>query len=158
MEYKEKNEAYERHSYIYTSYVVEKGIINERNHYTSEDGTLALVYGSCDGDGSWLIQTDQYRYLTINIYLQCNQHSMMSLPFRDERKCHAHAYTERDSTCPSEVGHNWKYGDGASWPDAGKGLTVKSISDTGIIRTRGKFSRWPAASEHFIFQYKFFLA
>ena len=66
MEYEEKNEAYERHSNIYTSYVIEKGMINGRNHYTSEDGTLALVYASC---GVWFIQTDQSRYATINVYL-----------------------------------------------------------------------------------------
>ena len=64
MEYIEKNEAYETWPQIYTSYFIEKEMINGRNHYTSEDGTLALVYGSC---GNWLIQTDQYRYKTINI-------------------------------------------------------------------------------------------
>ena len=35
--------------------------------------------------------------------------------------------------CPSEVGYNWRYYDGSSWPDAGKGLTVKCIPGTGTI-------------------------
>ena len=52
MEYIEKNEANERWPDIYTSYVIEKGNINERNHYTSEDGTLAIAF-ICD---SWNIQ------------------------------------------------------------------------------------------------------
>ena len=58
VEYTEKNEAYERHSSIYTSYVIEKGAINGRNHYTSEDGTQAIA--SCDGR-SWNIQPSSYR-------------------------------------------------------------------------------------------------
>ena len=56
--YKEKNEAYERHSYIYTSYVIEKDKINGRNHYTSEDGKSAIAY-ICN---KWNIQSGQSRY------------------------------------------------------------------------------------------------
>ena len=40
--------------------------------------------------------------------------------------------------CPSEVGHNWRYGDGASFHDAGKGLIVKCISEAGKLRTKYK--------------------
>ena len=58
MRYKEKNEAHERHSYIYTSYVIEEGKINGRNHYTSEDGKSAIAY-ICN---KWNIQSDQSRY------------------------------------------------------------------------------------------------
>ena len=57
---------------------------------------------------------------------------MLLVRFRSENKCAAYAYAETDSMCPSEVGHNWKYnGDGDSWPDAGKGLIVKCISEAG---------------------------
>lgn len=63
VEYTEKNEAYERqHVFgIYTSYVIEKGMINGRNHYTSEDGTRAITYTSCSN--KWYIQSDQDRYV-----------------------------------------------------------------------------------------------
>ena len=59
---------------------------------------------------------------------------MRLLPIRDERKCGGFAYGETDSTCPSEVGYNWRYGDGVSFPDARKGLTVKCMSERGMLR------------------------
>ena len=55
--YEERNEAYERHSYIFTSYEIEEGKINGRNHYTSEDGQSAIAY-ICN---TWNIQSDQSR-------------------------------------------------------------------------------------------------
>ena len=57
MEYAEKNEAYELHPYIFTSYVIEKGTINGRNHYTSVDGTRAIA-NMCNG---WNVQEDSDR-------------------------------------------------------------------------------------------------
>ena len=62
--------------------------------------------------------------------------SDLHLHFRDEQECAGYADAQTVSMCPSEVGYNWRYGDGSSWPDAGKGLTVKCISETGIIRIR----------------------
>ena len=62
--------------------------------------------------------------------------SDLHLHFRDEQECAGFADAQTDSMCPSEVGYNWRYNDGNSWPDAGKGLTVKCISETGIIRIR----------------------
>ena len=57
VEYTEKNEAFERFPSIYTSYVIEKGMINGRNHYTSVDGTRAIV-NICN---SWNVQDDSDR-------------------------------------------------------------------------------------------------
>ena len=63
--------------------------------------------------------------------------SDLHLHFRDEQKCGAYAYAQTDSMCPSELGFNWRYeGPDNSWPDAGKGLAVKCITETGIIRIR----------------------
>ena len=62
--------------------------------------------------------------------------SLLILHFRDEQKCTGNADAQTDSMCPSEVGHNWRYNDGTSWPDAGEGLIVKCISETG--RTQNK--------------------
>ena len=57
VEYAEENEAYERLPYIFTSYVIEKGMINGHNHYTSADGTRAIAY-ICN---RWIVQDDSDR-------------------------------------------------------------------------------------------------
>ena len=62
----------------------------------------------------------------------------MILHFRYEQECAGKAYAQTDLMCPSEVGHNWRYDDGTSWPDAGKGLIVQCISETGKLRTKYK--------------------
>ena len=67
--------------------------------------------------------------------------SLLILHFRDEQKCTGNADAQTDSMCPSEVGHMWRYGDGTSWHDAGKGLIVKCISETGKIRTNYRAAR-----------------
>jgi len=63
VEYTEKNEAFDWHPHIYTSYVIEKGNINGRNHYASDDGNIALVYASC---GVWFLQHNQQRYEAVS--------------------------------------------------------------------------------------------
>ena len=49
--------AWKLHPYIYTFFLMEEGLVNGRNHYTSEDGRFALSF--C-GD-SWWIQADDTR-------------------------------------------------------------------------------------------------
>ena len=63
VEYTEKNEAYEIWPQIFTTYLIEKGLINGHNHYTSDDGNLALVYCS----GKWIIPPNQDRYIAKNL-------------------------------------------------------------------------------------------
>ena len=58
--------------------------------------------------------------------------SDLHIYFRDEQECAGYADAQTDSMCPSEVGYKWRYNDGSSWFDAGKGLTVKCISEPGI--------------------------
>ena len=45
-------------SQIFTTYRIEKDLLNGRVHYTSGDGTKALAYGG----GSWRIQSVEKRY------------------------------------------------------------------------------------------------
>ena len=54
--------------------------------------------------------------------------------FREEEKCGGYAYATTRSMCPNKEVHNWKYGDGSKWRDAGKGIIVKCYNG---IRTSG---------------------
>ena len=67
---------------------------------------------------------------------------MLFVCFRNEYECAGYAGAQTDSMCPSEVGHNWRYNTGTSWPDAGEGLIVKCISETG--RTQNKVQGLPS--------------
>ena len=68
---------------------------------------------------------------------------MLFVCFRNENACVGYADAQTDSMCPSEVRHNWRYFDGTgTWPDAGKGLFVKCISETG--RTQNKLQGRPS--------------
>ena len=51
--------AFKLHPYMFTYYRMEPGMINGRNHYTSEDGRFAISY--C-GDSYWIQRADtRYR-------------------------------------------------------------------------------------------------
>ena len=47
--------AFKLHPYMFTYYRMEPGMINGRNHYTSEDGRFAISY--C-GDSYWIQRAD----------------------------------------------------------------------------------------------------
>ena len=47
--------AFKLHPYMFTYYRMEPGMINGRNHYTSEDGRFAVSY--C-GDSYWIQRAD----------------------------------------------------------------------------------------------------
>ena len=58
--------AFKLHPYMYTYYRREPGVVNGRNHYTSDDGRFAISY--C-GD-SWWIQREDTRYTAYRIVIE----------------------------------------------------------------------------------------
>ena len=48
--------------YLYSVFVIEPDLVNERVHYTSVDGRFAISFGSCGlAHGMWLIEGAAYR-------------------------------------------------------------------------------------------------
>ena len=57
VEYVEKNQAYEAHRRLFTTYAVANETFNGRNYYTSDDDAFVIAYKS----GTWFIIYAKYR-------------------------------------------------------------------------------------------------
>ena len=74
---------------------------------------------------------------------------MFCFDFRDEKKCAGWADAKSTLMCPNEVGYNWRYAHPNGFQDAGKGLTVKCISETGTTEVSLSVQQLALASASF---------
>ena len=118
---------------LFTTY----NLMEDKATYMSQDEKYVIA--KCDG--KWMIQRAKYRLLFPPIQFHKPKASRdNAINFRKNKECWKLAYTEDNSTCPSQTGVTWKYKVKAEAPvdfvDAGDGLEVKC--EGGIKCTKNK--------------------